>query len=328
MKDASVRACTPGEPVNAMGREENAKPREGPSGEKAPEAFRSGYVSISGRPNVGKSTFLNTVLGQKVSIVTPKPQTTRNRIIGVKSLPHAQIVFVDTPGLHVPAHPLGGYMVREARQAIKDVDVVLFMVEPRPPARAEEAVLRELARERKPVLLLINKVDTVKKPKLLPVIDQYRRLYDFPHILPISALTGEGIDDVLRAVVEALPAGPRYYPDELVTDRLERFMVAEIIREKVMEITQEEVPHSVAVEVSQWSEAAGGVHIGANIFVEKDGQKGIIIGKRGERLKRIGTSARAEIEDLLDAHVFLELFVKVKKQWRTKKSFLAEMGYE
>jgi|Deesub1362A_J573_1020465.scaffolds.fasta_scaffold00004_136 GTP-binding protein Era len=290
--------------------------------------FRSGYASITGRPNVGKSTFLNAVLGQKVAIVTSRPQTTRNRIIGIKTLKDAQVIFVDTPGIHMPKHKLGAFMVKEAKQAVKDVDIVLYMVEPRLPSDADREVIKLFEHLNKPVFLLINKTDTVKKTAILPLIDEYSKLYPFDEIIPISALKADGLDIVLEKVVERLPEGPKYYPDDLVTDKLERFMVAEIIREKVMEATVEEVPHSVAVEVAEWSEKKGkGVLISANIFVEKEGQKGIIIGRKGERLKKIGISARKDIETLLGTKIFLELWVKVKKHWRMKDAVLTELGF-
>ncbi|GAB4388447.1 MAG: GTPase Era [Thermodesulfovibrionales bacterium] len=295
---------------------------------KAPEQ-RSGFVSITGRPNVGKSTFLNAVLGQKVSIVAPKAQTTRNRVIGIKTLPHAQVIFVDTPGIHRPRHSLGAYMVKEAKAAIKDVDVVLLMVEPRRPTGDDAAVIRLLRNARKPVILLINKSDTVKKPDLLPVMDEYRGLYDFDEVIPISALKGDGLGIVMEKTVERLPPGPRFYPDDLVTDRLERFLVAEMVREKILWYTEEEVPHSTAVEVVRWEEKeGGGIYISANIYVEKEGQKRIIIGKSGQMLKKIGTAARKEMEGLLGARVFLELWVKVKKHWRTDRAALTELGFE
>lgn len=288
--------------------------------------MKSGFVSITGRPNVGKSTFLNSILGQKVSIVTPKPQTTRNKIIGIKTLREAQIVFLDTPGIHRPVHKLGSIMVKEAKQAVRDVDIVLFMVEPKSPTRGDISVIRLFAHLKKPVILLINKIDALHKLKLLPVIEQYRGLYPFEDIIPVSSLKGDGIYTVIEEVLKRLPEGPKYYPDDLVTDRLERFMVAEFIREKAMYETEEEVPHAVAVEITEWIEKPAIVHIGANILVEKAGQKGIIIGKRGEKLKSIGTLARKDIERLLDVKVFLELWVKVKPGWRENKAALTELG--
>ncbi len=290
-------------------------------------SFRSGYASIIGRPNVGKSTLLNTILGQKVSIVTDKPQTTRNRIIGIKHLPHAQVIFIDTPGFHRPQTRLGEFMMREAKEAMREVDVVLFMAEPRPPGDTEDEIIKSLAGAKKPVFLLLNKIDTVKKSKLLPVIEEYSGLYPFQEIIPLSAKTGEGIETLLQKLLEYLPEGPEYYPEELVTDQLERFMVSEIIREKIMEATREEVPHSIAVDVVRWEEAEGArLTISADIWVEREGQKGIIIGKHGQMLKAVGQSARVEIEDLLNAKVFLELWVKVKRDWREDIKSINELG--
>lgn len=296
---------------------------------KGPRPFRSGYVSITGRPNVGKSTLLNSILGQKVSIVTSKPQTTRNRIVGIKSLPDAQAVFIDTPGIFRPRDGFGRLIVAEARKAVRDVDIVLFMVEPRPPSEGEEDILGLLSRLKQPVLLLLNKVDKVKKPALLPVIEEYSALYPFEMVIPVSALTGDGVELVLKETVKRLPEGPKYYPDDIVTDQIERFMVAEIIREKVMEATGEEVPHAAAVQIMGWTERKTGViYIAANIVVERKGQKGIIIGKSGARLKAVGSSARKDIEGLLNAKVFLELWVKVRKNWRADASVLGELGYK
>lgn len=296
-------------------------------GGRAP--FRSGYVSISGRPNVGKSTLLNALVGQKVSIVTEKTQTTRSRVTGILTLTDGQIIFVDTPGLHRPRHGLGEHMVKEARQALRDVDVVLYMVEPRLPSEEDRGVIRSLKALGKPVIVIINKTDTVKKPRLLPVMEAYGALHGFQEIIPVSALRKEGLGEVLKAISGLLPPGPMYYPEDMVTTSLERSMVAELIREKVMRLTREEVPHSVAVEVVGWEEPEKGkISIDANIYVEKEGQKGIIIGKRGELLRRIGTEARADAEKALGRGVFLNLFVKVRERWRTTKSTLSEMGYE
>ncbi|MCL4537341.1 MAG: GTPase Era [Nitrospirae bacterium] len=292
------------------------------------EKFKSGYVSLTGRPNVGKSTLLNTILGEKVAIVSPKPQTTRNRIIGVKTLPDAQIVFIDTPGIHKPKHRLGELMVREARESVKEVDVILFMVEPEEPGSGDKFIIDILKDMGKPVFLLINKVDTVKKPLVLPVIEAYSKLYPFKEIMPISALAGDGIDILIKTIVDYLPEGPKYYPDDILTDQLERFMVSEIIREKIIHQTEDEIPYSVAIEINQWSEREDGVvFIQANIYVEREGQKGIIIGKGGARLKTIGTNARLEIEKLLGTKVFLELWVKIKKDWRSSERILKELGF-
>jgi GTP-binding protein Era len=290
--------------------------------------FRSGYVSLTGRPNVGKSTLLNTILGEKVAIVSPKPQTTRNRIIGVKTMPDAQIVFIDTPGIHKPKHKLGEIMVKQAKESVKEVDVILFMVEPEEPGSGDKFIIDILKDMEKPVFLLINKVDTVKKPLVLPVIEAYSKLYPFKEIIPISALSGDGIDVLIKTIVSYLPEGPKYYPDDILTDQLERFMVSEIIREKIISETEDEIPYSVAIEINQWSEREDGVvFIQANIYVEREGQKGIIIGKGGARLRTIGTNARLEIEKLLGTKVFLELWVKIKKDWRSSERILKELGF-
>ncbi len=290
--------------------------------------FRSGYVSITGRPNVGKSTLLNSILGEKIAIVTPKPQTTRNRIIGIKNFPGAQIIFIDTPGIHKPKHKLGETMVKTALEAFREVDVILFMVEPHDPGRGDRFIIELLKRVQSPVILLINKIDIVKKSDLLPLIDHIKELYPFKEIIPISALTGNGIEILMNRIHDYLPYGPKYYPDEIITDQLERFMVSEIIREKITEMTEEEVPHSVAVEVAEWKEREDGlISIRSIIYVEREGQKGIIIGKRGSMLKSVGTAARIDMEKLLNTKVFLELWVKVKKDWRDDKKTLEELGY-
>ena len=292
------------------------------------KTFRSGYVSLVGRPNVGKSTLMNTILGEKVAIVTPKPQTTRNRINGIKTLPHAQIIFIDTPGIHKPRQRLGEAMNRIAFEALEEVDIVLFMVEPEAPRSGDLFVLERIRQVDKPVFLLINKLDTVKKNAILPVIEAYSKLYPFKEIIPLSALKTSGIDVLLETVVKYIPEGPKLYPDDIVTDQMERFMAAEIIREKIMEATQEEVPYSSAVEIQQWQERDDGVvFIQANIYIERDGQKGIIIGNKGARLKSIGTKARQDIEGLLGTRVFLELWVKIKKDWRSDEYTLRELGF-
>lgn len=291
--------------------------------------FRSGYVSIIGRPNVGKSTLLNSILGEKIAIVSSKPQTTRNRIIGIKTLTNAQIIFIDTPGIHKPRQKLGEIMVKYAQESMREVDIILFMVEPLEPGTGDLYILERLKGLKQHIFLVINKVDTVRKPDILPVIDAYSKLHPFKEIIPISALKRDGIDDLLNLILDYLPEGPKYYMEDNVTDQIERFMVSEIIREKIIEQTAEEVPYSVAVEITDWSEREDGViFINANIFVEREGQKGIIIGKGGQRLKSIGTNARVEIENLLGVRVFLELWVKVKKDWRSNEKILKELGFK
>ena len=291
--------------------------------------FRSGYVSIIGRPNVGKSTLLNSILGEKIAIVTPKPQTTRNKIMGIKTLPDAQIIFIDTPGIHRPRHKLGETMVRTALKALNEVDVILFMVEPYEPGKGDRAIIDLLKRVQSPVFLLINKIDIVKKSDILLIIDHFKGLYPFKEIIPVSAIKQDGISLLIKTIHDYLPSGPTYYPDDLITDQMERFMVSEIIREKAMDMTEEELPYSVAVEVAGWKEREDGlISISCNIYVEREGQKAIIIGKRGAMLKSIGSAARVDIEKLLNTKVFLELWVRVKKNWRNDKQLLNELGYK
>ncbi len=292
------------------------------------DGLRSGFVSIIGRPNVGKSTLLNAILGEKVSIVTPRPQTTRNRIIGIKNLPDAQIVFIDTPGIHRPRHKLGEAMVRAAVSALGEVDLVLLMVEPVTDDPEDLRIVALLRSVRSPVFLVINKIDTVPKRQLLPVIDSFRERHPFQEVFPISALKRDGIGELVETIRATLPRGPRYFPEDLVTDQAERFMVAEIVREKIMAMTQEELPYSVAVEVVSWTEREDGLlSIGCNIYVEREGQKAIIIGKQGSMLKAIGSAARIDIEKLLHARVFLALWVKVRKKWRDDDHVLRDLGY-
>ncbi|HEX8960467.1 MAG TPA: GTPase Era [Geobacteraceae bacterium] len=295
------------------------------------EPFRSGFVSIVGRPNAGKSTLLNAILGEKIVITSDKPQTTRNRIKGIHNIPGAQIVFIDTPGIHRAKSMLNRYMVEEALASIREVDVILFLVEADAPAGSQEALILEiLAEVTIPVILVINKIDLVPKESLLASMERYARLYPFREVIPVSALSGDGVERVVTAVYGSLPEGPLYFPDEILTDLPERFLVAEIVREKVFRLTRDEVPYSVAVEVESFKERPDGslISIAAVINVERESQKGIIIGRKGEMLKKIGMQARREIEQLLDAKVFLELFVKVRKDWSENPRLLKELGYE
>jgi GTP-binding protein Era len=290
--------------------------------------FRSGYVSLIGRPNVGKSTLLNVLLGQKVSIVSPKPQTTRNRILGIKNLPDAQIIFFDTPGIHKPRTLLGESMVSSARDVLNEIDLVVFVTEPGRHLGQDTEIINSLTGINRPVFLLINKIDLAKRSELLEIIENYRDLFPFKEIIPVSAIKSDGTDILMKKIIEYLPEGPKYYPDELLTDQIERFMAAEIIREKIMARTTEEIPHSVAVNVEEWVEREDGiVSISANIYVEREGQKGIIIGDKGKMLKAIGTMARFDIEKLLGTKVFLQLWVKVRKGWRDDRKVLNELGY-
>ncbi len=292
--------------------------------------FCSGFVAIVGRPNVGKSTLLNRILGEKVVITSDKPQTTRNRIQGIHNLPGGQIVFIDTPGVHRAKSRLNRYMVETALASIKEVDVVLFLVEAdAEPAGQEKIIIEILADAGMPVFLVINKTDLVEKERLLARIAAYARLFPFREIVPVSALTGESVERLVELVFASLPEGPAYFPDDILTDLPERFVVAEIIREKVFRLTRDEIPYSVAVTVDSFTERPDGlISVSASIVVERDSQKGIIIGRRGEMLKKIGSQARQEIEGLLDARVFLELFVKVRKDWSENPRMLKELGYE
>jgi GTPase len=295
------------------------------------ETFRSGFVSIIGRPNAGKSTLLNSILGEKIVITSDKPQTTRNRIKGIHNIPGAQIVFIDTPGIHRAKSMLNKYMVEEALASIKEVDVILLLVEANAPAGSGEALILELLAEvATPVLLVINKIDLVPKEALLANIERYAQLHHFREIVPVSALSGDGVERVVDLVRSYLPEGPRYFPDDILTDLPERFIVAEIIREKVFRLTRDEVPYSVAVEVETFKERPDGglISIAAVINVERDSQKGIVIGKKGDMLKKIGMQARREIEQLLDSKVFLELFVRVRKDWSENPRMMKELGYE
>ncbi|MCS7215899.1 MAG: GTPase Era, partial [Thermodesulfovibrio sp.] len=279
------------------------------------------------RPNVGKSTLLNTVVGEKISIVTEKPQTTRNRIIGIKNLPNAQIIFVDTPGIHRPRNKLGEFMVKEAQEAMDMVDLLVLMVEPESPTDDELEIIKKLNKLNKPVILVINKIDKVAKQNLLPIIDLYKDIYPFKEIIPISALKNDGVERLVERIVYYLPESPKLYPEDMLTDQAERFMVAEFIREKIMKYTHDEIPYSVAVDVERWEETEKIINIGANIYVEREGQKIIIIGKKGERLKKIATEARLDIEKFLGTKVFLEVWVKVRKKWRQKDMLLKSLGY-
>ncbi len=295
------------------------------------ETFRSGFVSIIGRPNAGKSTLLNSILGEKIVITSDKPQTTRNRIKGIHNIPGAQIVFIDTPGIHRAKSMLNKYMVEEALASIREVDVILLIVEADAPAGSGDALILELLAEvATPVLLVINKIDLVPKEALLASIERYAQLYPFREIVPVSALSGDGVERVVELVRSYLPEGPLYFPDEILTDLPERFIVAEIIREKVFRLTRDEVPYSVAVEVESFKERPDGalISIAAVINVERDSQKGIVIGRKGDMLKKIGMQARREIEQLLDSKVFLELFVRVRKDWSENPRLLKELGYE
>ena len=293
------------------------------------KGYKSGFVSIIGRPNVGKSTFLNRIIGQKIAIMSDKPQTTRNKIQGVYTENDAQVIFIETPGIHKPKHELGDFMVKMAQTTLKEVDIVLFMVNAVEGfGRGEEFIIEKLKETKQPVFLVINKIDQLHPEQLLELIDQYRKLHEFAEIVPISALDGNNVDALIGTIKKYLPEGPQYYPENQVTDHPERFIIAELIREKVLHLTREEVPHSVAVVIDAIQKREGGaVYINATIVVERASQKGIIIGKQGKMLKEVGKRARFDIEALLGSKVFLEVWVKVQKDWRNKMSQLRDLGF-
>jgi len=294
------------------------------------QPFLSGYIAIIGRPNVGKSTLLNRILGQKIAITSSKPQTTRNRILGIYNFPKGQALFVDTPGIHKAKGKLNRFMVDQAVGACADVDLILFLVEATCSLGLhDEYILKLLDKSAVPVFLIINKIDLVKPQNLLKLIQQYSERFDFAQIVPISAHKGDGVPQMLEAIEPYLPQGPQYYPDDAVTDQPERFIVAELVREKIMRTTGEEIPYGVGVKVESFSEQAEKnlVVIQATIHVERDGHKKIIVGKGGQKIKSIGQSARREIERLLGTRVFLELFVRVDKDWSQSERMLRELGY-
>jgi GTP-binding protein Era len=292
--------------------------------------YKSGFISIIGRPNVGKSTFLNRVIGQKIAIMSDKPQTTRNKIQGVLSLPDAQMVFIDTPGIHKPKHKLGDFMMKVAQNTLKEVDLILFMVNAEEGfGRGEEFILEKFQTVTTPIFLVINKIDQIHPDELLPIIESYKEKYDFKEIIPISALEGNNVERLLEQIKGFLPEGPQYYPADQVTDHPERFIITELIREKALHLTREEIPHSLAVVMDKMERQPNKdiIHVMATVIVERDSQKGIIIGKQGSMLKEIGKRARVDIENLLGSKVFLELWVKVQKDWRNKMSQLRDYGF-
>ncbi|MBE3585547.1 MAG: GTPase Era [Thermoanaerobacter sp.] len=293
------------------------------------EKFKSGFVAIIGRPNVGKSTLLNQLVGRKVAIMSDKPQTTRHKIHSIINRDDAQIIFLDTPGIHKPKHKLGEYMVEVALGTLKEVDVILFLVEPRLPGPGDEYIINQLQEVKTPVILVINKIDLLEgKVELLPLIDVYRQKYNFAEIIPVSALKPENLERLMDLVVSYLPYGPKYYPDDMITDRPEQFIMAELIREKILHLTSQEVPHGVAVvveEVEPRSEQL--VYVRAVIYTEKESHKAILIGKGGRMLKEIGRRAREEMELLLGSKIYLDLWVKVKEDWRNQELYLKNFGY-
>lgn len=293
------------------------------------KTFRSGFVSIIGRPNAGKSTLLNALVGQKVAIVADKPQTTRTSIQGVMTTPEAQIVFVDTPGIHKADSPLNKRLMDTVRAALEERDLLLFVADGTHPFGEEDKRAIDVARRTStPVVLVLNKIDLVKdKAALLPRIEEYKQAFEFADYVPVSAARRDGIGDLLKIIVERMPEGPAYFPEDHVTDQPERFLAAELVREKVLLLTRQEVPHSVTVTVDQWEETPKITRIYATIRVERGGQKGIIIGKEGVMLKRIGTMAREEMERLFGVKIYLDLHVRVQPGWREKGAFLDALDW-
>ena len=291
--------------------------------------FKSGFIGIIGRPNVGKSTLLNAVVGDKISIVADKPQTTRDKITGIKNYSDAQLIFLDTPGIHNPKTLLNRAMVQTAQKAIGDAEVLLMLIEANADVHHQDLFLIESLKPVKvPVFLVINKIDLIDKKLLLPLIDKFRNLYDYREIFPVSSLSGEGIDELLAAIKEILPEGPQLFPEDILTDATERFIAAEFIREQIMVLTNQEIPYASAVTVDLFKEdeEKNITRISATINVEKESQKAIMIGKKGSMLKNIGTKSRLQMEKLFGCKVFLELFVRVSKDWTTSDKMLQEFG--
>ncbi|MFP3721213.1 GTPase Era [Niallia circulans] len=290
---------------------------------------KSGFISIIGRPNVGKSTFLNRVIGQKIAIMSDKPQTTRNKVQGVLTTDDAQLIFIDTPGIHKPKHRLGDFMMKVAQNTLKEVDLILFMVNAEEGfGKGEEFILEKFQTVKTPIFLVINKIDTIHPDQLFAIIESYKEKYPFKEIVPISALEGNNVETLLTQIKKYLPEGPQFYPADQVTDHPERFIVSELIREKALHLTREEIPHSLAVVIEKMERKSNDViNVMATIIVERDSQKGIIIGKQGSMLKEIGKRARTDIENLLGNKVYLELWVKVQKDWRNKMTQLRDFGF-
>ncbi|UTE76376.1 GTPase Era [Rossellomorea sp. KS-H15a] len=292
--------------------------------------YKSGFISIIGRPNVGKSTFLNRVIGQKIAIMSDKPQTTRNKVQGVYTTDDAQMIFIDTPGIHKPKHKLGDFMMKIAQNTLKEVDVILFMVNVEEGlGKGDHFIIEKLKGVKTPVYLILNKIDQIHPDALLPMIQQYNDLFPFAATVPISALEGNNVDQLLQLLKDQLPEGPQFYPADQITDHPERFIVSELIREKVLHLTREEIPHSIAVVIDKMErkEEKELIDVIATIIVERDSQKGIVIGKQGSMLKEVGKRSRVDIENLLGSKVYLELWVKVQKDWRNRSANLRDFGF-
>ena len=290
------------------------------------QKFRSGFISIVGRPNVGKSTLLNALLGEKIAIISDKPQTTRNRILGIVNERDAQMVFMDTPGIHKPMHRMNEVMVKTALATYNEVDVILMLAEAtEKPGGGDRYIIETLKNVKTPVYLLINKIDLVEKERLLPLMQEYSKLFGFAEIIPVSALRND-LGGLIPSVLARLPEGPKYFPDDQLTDQPERFIVSELIREKIFELTKDEIPYSTAVAIEEMKEEPEITRITAVIYVERESQKGILIGRGGAMLKKIGTLARQDAEKLLGTKIFLQLWVKVKKAWREDEHMLKNLG--
>ncbi|RSL30896.1 GTPase Era [Salibacterium salarium] len=293
------------------------------------EGFKSGFVALVGRPNAGKSTLMNFVLEEKIAIMSDKPQTTRNKVQGVHTTDEAQVIFIDTPGIHKPKHKLGDFMVQSAVQSLQEVDLILFLVDASESyGPGEEFIVNKLKETSTPAFLVINKIDQIHPDQLIEKIDKYRTRADFAEVVPVSALQGNNVDTLMEQIIHYMDEGPQFYPEDQLTDHPERFVVSELVREKVLHLTQDEIPHSIAVYVEDMKEREeGAVYISAVIVVERSSQKGIIIGKQGSMLKEIGKRARQDIEALLASKVHIDLFVKVQKDWRNSRYQLNEYGY-
>ncbi|WP_128896045.1 GTPase Era [Longirhabdus pacifica] len=291
--------------------------------------FKSGFVTLVGRPNVGKSTLMNQIIGQKIAIMSDKPQTTRNKIHGVYTTDDTQIVFLDTPGIHKPKSKLGQFMMESARSAFNEVDTILFVIDVTEQfGKGDQFIIEQLKSVKTPVFLILNKIDQVHPEQLLPIISTYSEQYDFAEVVPISALRGNNVQELLNTIEKYLEEGPQYYPDDQITDHPEQFVCAELIREKILNFTRDEVPHSTAVYIEDMTaDKKGIVHLSAVILVERDSQKGIIIGKKGALLKKIGELARKDMEHLLGSKIFLQLWVKTKKDWRNQNRVLHDLGF-
>ena len=292
--------------------------------------FKSGFVTIVGRPNVGKSTLLNHIMGEKLSIVSNKPQTTRNNIQTILTGDNHQLVFVDTPGIHKPKHKLGEYLVNSAKDSIKEVDLVLFLINPDEEiGRGDKFIIETLKNQKAPVFLVVNKIDEFTQDRVAKTLQMYSEEMDFKEIIPISALKGKNVEKLVELMIDTMPEGPKYYPDDMITDVQERFVISEIVREKALRTLREEIPHGIAVDVIQMKQSPSGTwHIEVDMLCEKDSHKGIIIGKNGQSLKKIGESARYEIERFLHSKVNLKIWVKVRKEWRDNQNLLKELGYK